>query len=132
MSTTATGYANPTKNEAMPNKPVEVGDLALEPIGLAHVVGREDDDIGAVHELVERLVQRAREAAVLAAHEREPVLLRQRRQDRRRAVLRPVVDDDELEIAVRLAHQALDAGGDVRGVVVARDDDRNTRRHDLP
>ncbi len=109
---------------------VEDGDLTGDPVGERDVVVTEAGDELAASLLHDRVVG-GRDAAVgLVAHHAQPIageLLEQRR----RAVGRAIVDDQHLEIGVRLREAALDRLTDERLAVPGGDGERDSRTRGL-
>ncbi len=120
--------ATSEKPQGIPG-PGDLVDEALDALGRVVIVRIEKRDVLAGGER-RAFVQRGRRAAVLARDEphwkRQPL---DRLRDRgRRAVRRAVVDDDELQVPVRLRCHGRDRGADETRVVVRGQHDGDARR----
>ncbi len=99
---------------------LHIGELPRQALGVHHVVGVHAGDVAAPR-LVERAVERGH--VVVTAPYQPDARVGIRGCDRRAVVLRPVVDDDELEVLERLGQHTVDALAQVRAGVVHRHTD---------
>ena len=99
---------------------LHIGELPRQAFGVHHVVGVHAGDVAAPR-LVERAVERGH--VVVTAPYQADARVGIRGHDRRAVVLRPVVDDDELEVLERLGQHTVDALAQVGTGVVHRHTD---------
>jgi len=98
----------------------EIGHLHLEPVGQGHVVSVHPRDELATGQQ-QPLVQGRHQSPIRSADEVDPrILFGIPLEDLGRAVGRAVVDDQELEVGLRLRQNALDGLGHVTLRVVDR------------
>ena len=102
------------------------GKLPLEPIGHRHVVGIESRDVAAAR-VIEPEVQRGGEALTFVVAKDDEARVLVAGEELRRAILRAVVDDDELELGERLPEDAADGRVEEALRVVRRENDRDER-----
>ena len=118
----------PREDDAQPGL-VEIAELALQPVGPADVVGREQRDVAAARRADRRVGGVG--GAAIGSGEQDDARIVEAPDDRRGAVARPVVHDHQLEIADGLREHTVDRLGDMPGVVVRRhrDGDEWRARH---
>ena len=105
---------------------LEVLDLRGEPPGLGDVVAVEDRDVPPACDR-QAAVPRPLGAEVRLVPQRDEPIVPIGADDRRRVVGRGVIDDDQLEIAVRLRQHTLDRSPEIGLAVVDGHEDRDGR-----
>ena len=87
---------------------LEVGDLALEPVGQHDVVGVHAGDQRRLRQRAAGVEGHGQATRLLSLHADSRITLRRVGQDARRRVGRAVVDDDQLEVAQRLRQRRVE------------------------
>ncbi len=105
----------------------DVLELAGEPLRLGDVVGVEPRDVPRTSG-VDAAVERGSETESLRVRQHDEPRVVDRCEELVRAVLRRVVDDDQLELGQRLPQDARDRLAEGRDGIVGREDDGDERR----